>query len=231
MKLFRKTLRLIKRAADKLSGTKADEWYWRFRHLLGKKERAWAKNYLSLASPQDPQRQLLIQRMAAHQPIENVLEIGCASGPNLFALGKEFPQTQFIGIDISSHAIQVGASWLNSHNLKNVKLFTGQADDLKRFPDKSIDIIFTVATLIYIGPDKINRVIDEMLRVASKAIILIEWKSEEEQIHKFDHWAYNWESLLKKHGAPNTTLMKLPSEDQSGGWKELGCVVEVPIGI
>lgn len=231
MKLLRKALRLIKRTADKLSGTKADELYWRFRHLLGKKERAWAKNYLSLASPQDPQRQLLIQRMAAYQPIESVLEIGCASGPNLFALGKEFPQAQFMGIDISGHAIRVGASWLDSHNVNNVKLFTGQADDLKRFPDKSIDIIFTVATLIYIGPDKINRVIDEMLRVAKKAIILIEWASQEESSRRFDHWAYNWQTLFKKHGVPNITLTKLPSKDRSGGWKELGCVAEVLIGI
>lgn len=226
MSKIKSFLRSIKRVLDKTLGTKTDELYWRFRHFFNKR---WAEKYISEESLKNHQSQFLIEKISAYAPFKSVLEIGCASGPNLYALSGRFPDAQFFGVDISKKAVEVGNAWMNDHGVKNVKLFTGKADKLERFPDKSIDIVLSVATLIYIGPDKIDRVIKEMIRVARKAIILIEWNSEKEHSYEFDHWAYDWKTMFKKHGETNISLTKLESEDPAGGWKDLGCLVEITL--
>ena len=44
-----------------------------------------------------------------------VLELGCASGGNLIPMGLSWPDSQFVGIDLSERQIrdgqQIGASW------------------------------------------------------------------------------------------------------------------------
>ncbi len=221
---MKKLLRGTKRLLDKIFGTVIDELYWRFRHCFNKH---WAENYISEESLKNPQRRLLIEKISVHAPLGSVLEIGCASGPNLYAFSREFPDTQFFGIDISRRAVEVGTAWMNDRGIKNVKLFTGKADKLGRFPDKNMDIVLSVATLLYIGPDKIDQVIDEMLRVAKKALVLIEWHTEQEWSYAFDHWAYNWKILLEKHGQTSVSASKLTFGDLGGGWKELGYLIEV----
>lgn len=221
---MKRLLRQIKRISDKIFGTIIDELYWRFRHFLDKN---WAKRYLADSAINNPHRQILIETIARYSPLKSVLEIGCASGPNLYLLAKKSPAAQLYGIDISKKAIIFGANWLNGKKIKNVTLSYGKADNLNSFSDKSIGVIFTDATLIYIGPDKIDKVIEEMIRVARKAIILIEWNSEKEQSYEFDHWAYNWKTLFEKRGETNISLTKLKSRDPEGGWKELGCLVEL----
>ena len=49
-----------------------------------------------------------------------------------------------------------------------------KADELKQFPDKSFDVVFTWAVLILIGPDKIKEVMKEMIRITRKRLILLE---------------------------------------------------------
>ena len=223
MSKIKSFLRLIKRVLDKTLGTKTDEIYWRFRHFFDK---SWAENYI-IENADHPSKQLLIEIITKYTPLKSVLEVGCASGPNLYALSKKFPDARFFGIDISKKAIRVGTAWISDKKIKNIELFEGKADELGRFPDKSVDIILSVAMLIYVGPDKIDRVIEEMIRVTRKAVILIEWNSEKEYSYEFDHWAYNWKALFEKQGETNISLTKLKSEDSAGGWKELGHLVEV----
>ena len=158
-------LRKIKRLANKIAGTKVDELYWRFRHFI---DRSWAESYISKESINHPHRKLLVDKISAYYPFDNVLEIGCASGPNLYLLANKFPNAKLYGIDISERAIKIGKEFFKKENMRNVSLDSGKADDLKKFKDKSIDIIFTDATLIYEGLDKIDLAIREMLRVAKK---------------------------------------------------------------
>lgn len=61
--------------------------------------------------------------------------------------------------------------------ISNVKLLEGKADTLGEFQDKSFDIVFTNALLIYIGPDEIREVVKEMIRITRKALILMELHS------------------------------------------------------
>ena len=184
MRIKKIILRQIKRSANKIFGTKIDELYWKFRHIFDKK---WAESYISKESINHPHRKFLIDIISNYFPFESVLEIGCASGPNLYLLAKKFPKTKFYGIDISEKAIETGRDYFKKERIENVFLESGRAEDLKKFPDKSINLIFTDATLIYEGPDKIESIIKEMIRVAKKSIILCEQHTESSSIFYKDH--------------------------------------------
>ncbi|MCB0322359.1 MAG: class I SAM-dependent methyltransferase [Bdellovibrionales bacterium] len=51
-----------------------------------------------------------------------VLELGCASGHNLFGLAAAYPQSSFVGIDLSRVQIEQGKALLAQANLPNVRL-------------------------------------------------------------------------------------------------------------
>ncbi len=221
---MKKLLRALKRIADKLFGTKADELFWRFRHLIHDKN--WAENYISPEALEHSHRKLLLQKMSQYAPLDKVLEVGCASGPNLILLSKKLPKTDFWGIDVSGKAIAVGKKYINEHNVPNIRLETGSAEAVKNFRDKSFDVVFTDAVMIYIGPEKIQEILKEMVRVAKKAIILVEWWSEKPYAYEADHWAYNWKLLFEKAGISNLKITRLTDDSWKGEWAKRGCIVE-----
>src|SRR4030042_6788332 len=187
-------LRKLKRLANKIFGTKTDELYWKFRHIF---DNSWTRSYISEGSINHPHRKILIDKISAYYPFDSVLEIGCASGPNLYLISKMFPATKFYGIDVSTKAIKTGNDFFKKENINNVFLSSGKAEELKKFQDKSIDVVFTDAALIYEGPDKIDLVIREILRVTKKAIILCEQYSDSSDSFYRDHWIHNYISLFR----------------------------------
>ena len=148
---------------------------WTTRHLS---EENWAENYWK--SRDDPHRLFLIEKICKYAPLNRILEVGCASGPNLYHVAKRFPEADVRGIDISPVAAQKGNEWFKQAGLLNVKLEVGKAQDLKQFADKSFDVVFTDAVLIYISPNKIKQTVREMLRI-SRVVVLNEW-------HTFNKW-------------------------------------------
>jgi ubiquinone/menaquinone biosynthesis C-methylase UbiE len=148
---------------------------WATRHLH---DENWAEDYWK--SRDDPHRLFLVEKISKYSPIKSVLEIGCASGPNLYLIAEKFPKLDVRGIDISPVAVQKGNKWFRQEGFSNVTLEVGKAQDLKRFADKTFDIVFTDAVLIYISPDEIKQAIKEMLRIG-RVIILNEW-------HAFNKW-------------------------------------------
>lgn len=220
-------LRKFKRLANKIFGTRIDELYWKFRHIF---DRKWAESYISKESINHPHRQLLIDRISTHYPFESILEIGCASGPNLYLLAKRFPEIKFYGIDISKKAIETGQRYFKKEKINNVFLEAGKAEELKQFHDKSIDIIFTDATLIYEGPDKIDFIIKEMLRITKKAIILCEQYNDSYSLFYKDHWIHNYRLLFKKYfSEEKIRLIKIPQNLWEGDWAKLGYIIEVTL--
>jgi len=218
----------------RLLGTRMEEKYWAKAHLCrgndwGGKENDWARGYWS--SRDHGHRSYLIDRIFEFSP-SSVLEIGSNCGPNLYILAKRFPDAELKGIDINSDAVQKGNEWFSDEHISNVKLMVGKADDLQQFQDKSFDVVFTDAVLIYVGPDKIRKVIVEMLRVARRALVFLEW-------HDFDsgsnhlgtyvgHWTRNYVTLLKELvPLVETRVSKLPKEIWvDPKWQEWGAVIE-----
>ncbi len=116
----------------------------------------------------------MVEKISSFQP-DSILEIGCGYGSNLFWLAKKIPSAKVRGIDINPKEVEIGNEFLTKRNISNVKLLVGKADKLDQFKDKSFDVVLTDAVLMYIGPDKIKKVIKEMARIAKKALILVEW--------------------------------------------------------
>ena len=226
-----------------LLGTKVSEREWATRHLhdsererndWGKGSDDWIKGYRD--SQNHSHRTCLVETISKFNP-SSILEVGCNCGPNLYLLAKKFPDAKIMGIDINPIAVQKGNEWLAQEGILNVKLLEGKADELGQFQDKSFDIVFTDAVLIYIGPDKIKEVMEEMIRITRRTLILMEWHSFEPD-HKDPKglgayytglWKREYVALLKQF---------VPEEQISvtkitGGiwpeknWEEVGAVIEV----
>ena len=71
-----------------------------------------------------------------------VLEIGCASGGNLLPMADRFPDSEFIGIDLSGAQIAAGKRIVNEAKLPNVRLIHG---DIRSMPDDLADFDYIVA--------------------------------------------------------------------------------------
>ena len=224
-------------------GTKAREKEWATRHRSKvddwnnrqhtSENDEWVIGYWD--SRNHSHRPFLIQKISAFYPFCSILEIGCNCGPNLYLMAKRFPDLQLIGIDINLRAIERGSELFASESISNVKLSVGKADELEQFQDKSFDIVFTDAVLIYVGPDKIRKVIQEMLRVARRALILVErhcFKPGDplgRGVYRAGCWERNYVALLKQFvPEERISVTKINSDiwpDER--WQQTGAIIEV----
>lgn len=211
---------------NKIFGTKADELSWKFRHFFDKE---WAKSYISKSAIDHPHREFLIAQISQFYPFKKVLEIGSASGANLFLLAKKYPKDNFYGIDISQTAIKTGEEFFKKNNTDNVFLETNSILDLKNFADKSMDVVFTDATIIYVGKNQIEAVLKEMCRIAKKAIILCEQHTEGKSFYN-NKWVYNYKEVLKKIiPEAKINFIKIPKNIWAGDWGEYGYIIKVEL--
>lgn len=210
-------------------GTRIEEWIWQTRHIY--KGSNWPRGYCD--SINHPHRQLLLEKILANTPLKNVLEIGCNTGPNLYLLAQELPKAKLYGIDINRKAIEIGKQWLGKEKITNILLFIGKADKLELFPDKSVDLVFTDGTMLYVGPDKINKTINEMVRITRKALVFNEWHQEDKEevcFYYYGHWVHNYRKLFEACSLPkdNIRISRIPGDiygDKS--WKAFGAIIEV----
>lgn len=220
-------------AETRVLGTKMHEWYWaRQRELLPDELSRFAA---------DPHRKFLVSEISRRAPFRNILEGGCNGGANLLLLAREFPHVAVYGIDINSKFIDTGRHWLEKQGVRNVTLSVGTVCDLSMFSDRSMDIVFTDATLMYVGPDKIGRAIREVLRVARQSVLLNEWnldvtdsgRSTRSYWYDF-HWVHNYRLLFQGHVSPDRIRISGQPQDLDlwavGGWREHGALVEVDLG-
>lgn len=227
-------------------GTEATEKEWATRHLrkgsdwnqssLVAEGSDWVKDYWN--SRDHPHRRLLTDTVLKYSSINSVLEVGCNCGPNLYLLAKRLPSAEITGVDINAVAIEKGRELFEAEGIQNVKLMCVKADELGNFKDKSFDVVFTDAVLIYIGPDKILKVVRDLLRLTRRALILVEWHSFDKRpdpnglgFYYNGKWVRDYVALLR-HLAPEAEVKvtKLTKEDWPDPfWGETGAVVECVI--
>ena len=206
--------------------------YWKNFELL---ERIFGTNFTRiiwkhaktegyLASINHSHRRMLLEIIKKYNP-QSVLEIGCSGGTNLYLIGKELPACKIFGTDINQRAVEVGKKLFGKQKMESNLLV---ADIEKQpFPDKNFDIVLTDAVLIYVGPDRIKRVVDEMKRLAKKAIIMVERHNDGDSAS--GKWyenicRRNYKKLFMGH---KTIFTKIPSEIWGGDWGRDGCIIEV----
>jgi len=229
---------------ERIIGTRAREHEWATLHyykssdLSGKhydKRDEWVLDYWD--SRDHSHRTFLLEKIAGFSPVSSVLEIGCNCGPNLYLVARRFPDSQIHGIDINPVAIQKGRELFAAAGITNVNLSVHKADELGQFPDKSFDVVFTDAVLIYIGRDKIRKVIAEMVRVARKGLVLLErYNFGPEQrdpyglgIRRNDLWLRNYATLIKQFAPGAQAQITRVTADiwPDKGWQETGAIIEV----
>jgi ubiquinone/menaquinone biosynthesis C-methylase UbiE len=193
MKLFKKT--------------KEHKKYWSERKI------DWKTQYFD--THDHPHRKILVD-ILKNLPWMSLLEIGCASGPNLAAILKAIPNRQLGGVDISADAIELAQKTFKGGFFK-----VNSADDIM-MSDKSTDIVLSDMTLIYVDKKDINRYIKEIKRIARNYILLSEFHSKSWWNRLTLKWnsgynAYDWERLLKKHGFRDVALYKIKESEWPGG--------------
>lgn len=173
----------------------------------------------------DRHRAFLLDRISSFGPLESVLDIGCGAGAAGLLLAKKFPAMRVYGVDIHKLSVDAGNANFKKHNIANAKLMYGNACDLSLFKSKSVDLVYTDAVLLYVGPEKIIQAIREMLRVALKGVLLFEFHDqaltsdrEIRGIHTEDGFVRNYERLIHMVAPEcSVSIVKIPTDVFPGG--------------
>lgn len=118
--------------------------------------------------------------------ISSFLELGCNSGVNLIPLAVKYPKIRFVGVDFNSQAVKFSTKTSQDLGLTNIYFhkFDIQSRRFWRFlssETNKFEVIFSWATLIYVHPFKIKRVMDALVENCVTQLILIE---QEERTYK-----------------------------------------------
>ena len=98
-----------------------------------------------------------------------ILEIGSNVGQNTTMLAKE--GLQMIGIDISDKAVEVARKNAQALNLKNIKYFPADAENLSLFDNETFDGVVSFSTLRYVP--NLKQALGEIYRVTKKGGIAV----------------------------------------------------------
>tara|TARA_B100000989_G_C19504362_1_gene455798 strand:+ start:720 stop:1403 length:684 start_codon:yes stop_codon:yes gene_type:complete len=130
--------------------------------------------------------------------IENprILEIGTNAGRNLNALYAN-GYKDLSGIEISSDAVeQMQTTYPDLFN--SAQIFNESVEDaVKKIPDDTYDIVFTMAVLQHIHSDSINGILDQIMLKSSKYILI----HEVEDHVGWRHFPRNYKKEFKVRGA------------------------------
>ncbi len=157
-----------------------------------------------------------------------VLEVGCNCGVNLYGLSKRNKNMECFGIDINRQAISYGRDMLTREHMNNVHLFYGNADRLRLFEVTEFDTILTDACLIYVGDDKICKVMEQFTQ-NTKRLVLLERHIESgrnESVYLDGLWYRDYMLLIKKYW-PNAkfNFTKIAKEVWPE-WSDGGYIIE-----
>ena len=78
---------------------------------------------------------------------ERALDLGCGPATQLAQIASLNPQTQFVGIDLSSTMLASAEAHVAQLGLGNVRLAQGDITDLRAFPDHCMDAVTSTMVL------------------------------------------------------------------------------------
>lgn len=126
--------------------------------------------------------------------VSSVLELGCNIGRNLNYLCQEL-SLNVSGVEISDHALSLMHQFYPL--LKSIKIFSGDMTSvITEIPDKSYDVVFSMAALMHLHPDTPEDFWKHVVRVAKKHIITIEY----EGYGSDRSWPRNYQKLFEPFG-------------------------------
>lgn len=198
--------------------TKEHSRYWANRKI------DWKQSYTSTWN--HPHRFLISKVLGTFNWL-SLIEVGCGSGANLINIVKSFPGRQVGGVDINPDAIEEA---LKNFNGGFFKVCSG--DDVM-MSDDSTDVVLSDMALIYVGPWKIKKYLEEMKRIGRHHIVLCEFHSDSwwrrmKLRFSSGYYAYDYIKLLRKLDFYDIIKIKLTEEDWPGGnpQKDYGYIIK-----
>lgn len=191
----------------RLRSTKGWIKYWQEREI------DWDKDYLR--SWDHPHRNLIVAILSQFK-FASLMELGCASGPNLVRIRKQWPSLQVGGTDVSKEAIA-----LAKKTIPNGIFDTASADEIF-FSDNSVDVGLTDMTCIYLDKKRLKKTLAKMKKVVRKHVVFCEFhhKSWIKRLglKLFTGYnAYDWVKLLEKEGFYDVEKIKITEDFWPGG--------------
>lgn len=208
-----------------LKSTKQHKDYWKDRKIN------WSQSYLYGIDPvsnkpmwNHPHRDMIVQALKSFNWF-SLWEAGCGPGPNLMKIISVFKDKQVGGSDVSEDAIELARKTFVGG------LFHVESVEDMLLSDNSVDVMLTDATLLYIGPRKIDKAIHELVRSARSHLVLCELHSNnwwKRLLYRFKtgYNVYNYRKLLSKHGCYDIRAFKIPKEVWPGEpWQKFGHII------
>lgn len=134
----------------------------------------------------------------------SIFEAGCGFGWNIKRFKKEFPKARVGGLDFSHNQLLNGKNnYLENYE---IELTEGDATQMP-FKDNSYDIGFSLGVFMNINEKKIEKAINEMIRVCRKYIIHLEYDANytspelrERRAFKTNIVSHDYKNMYEKKG-------------------------------
>ena len=100
------------------------------------------------------------------------LDVGSSYGAQYFALKQMFPNVKYKGVEVAPEYIKRFRARLASGEAPDI-LLVDDYTDLSELPDNSCEVVTARSVLRHYTFEHGSKIIDEMLRVASKAVVIL----------------------------------------------------------
>ena len=184
-----------------LRSTNKHTKYWTERKI------DWQQSYLSTWN--HPHRGILTF-MLRSIPFHSLWEVGVGGGANLARIIKDIPGKQLGGSDVNADAIELcRKSFPNG-------LFHVEAGNDLMMSDKSVDVVLSDMTLIYVDPLNIDAYLKEFKRVGRMYLVMCEfhstsfWKRLKARFGRYH--VHNYRERLEKLGYYDVMIQHLPEQ-------------------
>ncbi|MDP1881206.1 MAG: class I SAM-dependent methyltransferase, partial [Parachlamydiaceae bacterium] len=111
------------------------------------------------------------KQFSKHINPEKILDVGCGGGSFTLLLGKYFPQSEVIGIDLSYQAIFFAKKQLGHSLVKNVQFQVLDLNQIEKTHGK-IDIITATLVCHHLKDAELIEFLKQSYRIACKSVII-----------------------------------------------------------
>jgi ubiquinone/menaquinone biosynthesis C-methylase UbiE len=211
--------------------------HWRFERV-----RVLVRDRVRVPSLTGTERAELAEEIVDEYPFESLLEIGCGYGQSVEILAGILPEVQFTAIDTNPVRVDMVVELARKRGYSKLTVLEADVTDLSRFGDKSFDVVYSFASLLYVRAEHIERAIAEMLRVCRRKLVLVEQQMEDDSSITIPwgrfimrrnelggYWVRDYRRLLSSFVSPQQiALRKIPRPLMAAeSWTDLGCVITV----